>query len=81
MSLGVIVIEAALDSGSLITVAYALEQGKEIFAVPGNITSRNSKGTNDLIKKGAKLVESAEEVLDEAQAPDKRHSKGRKNEA
>jgi DNA processing protein len=65
MSLGVIVIEAALDSGSLITVAYALEQGKEIFAVPGNITSRNSKGTNDLIKKGAKLVESAEEVLDE----------------
>jgi len=65
LSLGVIVIEAALDSGSLITVAYALEQGREVFAVPGNITSRNSKGTNDLIKKGAKLIESAEEVLDE----------------
>jgi DNA processing protein len=65
LSLGVIVIEAALDSGSLITVAYALEQGREVFAVPGNITSRNSKGTNDLIKKGAKLVESAEEVIDE----------------
>jgi len=65
LSLGVVVIEATLDSGSLITVAYALDQGKEIFAVPGNITSGNSRGTNDLIKKGARLVESAEEVIDE----------------
>lgn len=65
LSFGVVVIEATVDSGSLITVGYALEQGKEIFAVPGNITSRTSKGTNDLIKKGAKLVESAEEVIDE----------------
>lgn len=65
LSLGVVVIEAAIDSGSLITVAYALDQGKEIFAVPGNITSSNSRGTNDLIKRGARLVESAEEVIDE----------------
>ncbi len=65
LSMGVIVIEATVDSGSLITVGYALEQGKEIFAVPGNITSANSKGTNNLIKKGAKLVEDAEEIIDE----------------
>lgn len=65
LSLGVVVIEAAVDSGSLITVNYALEQGKEIFAVPGNITSRNSKGTNNLIKNGAKLIESPEEIIDE----------------
>ena len=65
LSFGVIVIEAALDSGSLITVGYALEQGKEVFAVPGNITSGSSRGTNDLIKKGARLIERAEEVIDE----------------
>jgi DNA processing protein len=65
LSFGVIVIEATLDSGSLITVGYALEQGKEVFAVPGNINSENSKGTNDLIRKGARLVESAEEVINE----------------
>lgn len=67
-SLGVIVIEATLDSGSLITVGYALEQGKEVFAVPGQITSMNSKGTNSLIKKGARLIDSAEEVIDELSA-------------
>jgi DNA processing protein len=65
LSLGVIVVEATLDSGSLITVRYALEHGKEVFAVPGSINSVNSRGTNDLIKKGASLIESADEVIDE----------------
>lgn len=65
LSLGVVVVEATLDSGSLITVRYALEHGKEVFAVPGSINSANSRGTNDLIKKGARLIESADEVIDE----------------
>jgi len=65
LSLGVVVTEAAEDSGSLITASDAAEQGREVFAVPGPITSSLSKGTSELIKKGAKLITSAEDVLEE----------------
>ncbi len=65
MSLGVVVVEGAQDSGSLITARCASEQGRDVFAVPGPITSPYSRATASLIKNGAKLVESAEDIIDE----------------
>ena len=62
LSKGIIVIEAKEKSGTLITVDFALEQGRDVFVVPGNINSINSVGTNDLIRQGAKMVTSYEDV-------------------
>lgn len=65
LSLGVIVVEADVKSGALITSQFAAEQGREVFAIPGNITSPASRGTNQLIQQGAKLVTRVEDILEE----------------
>ena len=63
MSKGILVIEAKEKSGTLITVDFALEQGRDVFVVPGNINSICSVGTNGLLKQGAKLVTNYDEIF------------------
>ena len=85
LSLGVVVVEAARNSGALITANFAAEQGREVFAVPGKISSTTSAGTNELIKDGAKLIQSVDDIFEElslkpvdAVPEDKRHAMGEK---
>ena len=65
LSLGVVVVEAARNSGALITANLAAEQGRQVFAVPGRISSTTSAGTNELIKDGARLIQSVDDIFEE----------------
>jgi DNA processing protein len=69
LSLGVLIIEAARNSGALITADFALEQSREVFALPGKVDSHNSFGTHELIKQGAKLVSCVDDILEELNLP------------
>lgn len=74
LSAGVLIVEAAKKSGTLITARFALEQGREVFAVPGSIFSPYSSGTNALIAEGARITGSAEDIINELNLPVKRFS-------